>query len=144
LLGIDKGWSAEEVDELLKADPSENGVPLNHHIPVHITYFTAQVDDDGEVTTEKDVYGHEKRITLALEGKWNAIDKGTDHLAQVELARRLDDAESSGRAKTRRSGSGGSRRVVSRSYGGGGGGGGERVSSRGSSANDIFRQSFGY
>ena len=143
LLGIDKGWSAEEVDELLKVDPRENGVPLNHHIPVHITYFTAQVDDDGEVTTEKDVYGHEKRITLAIEGKWDSIDKGTDHLAQVELARRLDDAESSGRAKARRSGSGGSRRVVSRSYGYGGGGG-ERVSSRGSSANDIFRQSFGY
>ena len=106
LLAIDKGWGAEEVEELLKADPRENGVPLDHLIPVHITYFTAQVDDDGEVTTEKDVYGHEKRIRLALEGKWNAIDKGTDHLAQVELARRLDDAESSGRAKTRRSGSG--------------------------------------
>ena len=53
LLGIDKGWSAEEVDELLKGDPEENGVPLNHHIPVHITYFTAQVDDGGEVTTEE-------------------------------------------------------------------------------------------
>jgi hypothetical protein len=87
------------------------------------------------------VYGHENRITQALEGKWNAIDKGTDHLAQVELARRLDDAESSGRAKVRRSGSGGG---VSRSFDYDGGGGGPRVSSRGSSANDIFRQSFGY
>ena len=139
LLGIDKGWSAKEVDELLDGKPEEVGVPLNHHIPVHITYFTAQVDDNGDVTTENDVYGHEKRITQALEGKWDAIDKGSDHLAQVELAQRLDDAESTGRAKARRSG----RRVVSRGYVDGGGDS-QRVVSRGSSANDIFRQSFGY
>jgi murein L,D-transpeptidase YcbB/YkuD len=145
LLGIDKGWSAHEVDELLDGEPEELGVPLNQHIPVHIAYFTAQVDDSGEVTTEKDVYGHEKRITQALKGQWQDIDKGSDHLAQVELARRLDDAEGSGRATARRSG----RRIVSRSYGGGdgvvgGGGGAQRVVSRGNSANDIFRQSFGY
>ena len=141
LLGIDKGWSVKEVDELLDGEPEELGVPLNHHIPVHITYFTAQVDDSGDVTTEKDVYGHEKRITQALEGKWDSINKGTDHLAQVELAQRLNDAESTGRAKARRSG----RRVVSGGYvGGGDGGDSQRVVSRGSSANDIFRQSFGY
>ena len=140
LLGIDKGWSAKEVDELLDGNPEEVGVPLNYHIPVHITYFTAQVDDNGDVTTEKDVYGHEKRITQALEGKWDSIDKGSDHLAQVELAQRLNDAESTGRAKARRSG----RRVVSRGYVDGGGGDSQRVVSRGSSANDIFRQSFGY
>jgi murein L,D-transpeptidase YcbB/YkuD len=138
LLGIDKGWSAAEVDELLDGKPEELGVPLNNHIPVHITYFTAQVDDGGEVTTEKDVYGHEKRITQALNGQWKNIDKGSDHLAQVELARRLDDAENSGRAKVRRSGSSG---IVSRSYSGGGGGA-QRVVS-GNSANDIFRRSFG-
>ena len=140
LLGIDKGWSAEEVEELLDGEPEELGVPLDQHIPVHITYFTAQVDDGGEVTTEEDVYGHEKRITQALKGQWDAIDKGSDHLAQVELARRLDDAESSGRAKVRRGG----RRVVSRSVMVGGGDYSQRVVSRGNSANDIFRQSFGY
>jgi murein L,D-transpeptidase YcbB/YkuD len=147
LLGIDKDWKPEDVAALLKGDPEENGVPLNHHIPVHIAYFTAQVDADGEVTTEEDVYGHEKRITQALQGKWDSIKKGSDHLAQVEMAQRLDDAERSGRAKVRRSGGG--RRVATRSYsrGGGGGGGGsgspQRVVSRGNSANDIFRQSFG-
>ena len=147
LLGIDKDWKPEDVAALLKGDPEENGVPLNHHIPVHIAYFTAQVDADGEVTTEEDVYGHEKRITQALQGKWDSIKKGSDHLAQVEMAQRLDDAERSGRAKVRRSG--GSRRVATRNYGRGGGGGGggggspQRVVSRGNSANDIFRQSFG-
>ena len=145
LLGIDKGWKPEDVAALLKGDPAENGVPLNHHIPVHITYFTAQVDADGEVTTEEDVYGHEKRITQALQGKWDFIKKGSDHLAQVEMAGRFEDAERSGRAKVRRSGS--SRRFASRNSGrrsyGGGGGGAQRIVSRGNSANDIFRQSFG-
>ena len=35
-------------------------------------------------------------IAQALEGQWDAIDKGSDHLAQVELAQRLHDAESTG------------------------------------------------
>jgi hypothetical protein len=50
-----------------------------------MTYFTALVDDDGGLHTFSDVYGHERRITLALEGKWNQIVKGRDHLAPVEL-----------------------------------------------------------
>lgn len=136
LLSIDKDWSADRVALLLKGEPEENGVHLDQHIPVHITYFTALVDEDGELTTAKDVYGHEKRITQALQGKWNSIDKGADHLAQVELARRLDDTD---RAKRSTS----SRRIVTRSYGAGGGSS-TRVSSSGSTANDVFRRSFGY
>ncbi|MCZ7595132.1 MAG: L,D-transpeptidase family protein [Hyphomicrobium sp.] len=136
LLSIDKDWSADRVALLLKGEPEENGVHLDQHIPVHITYFTALVDEDGELTTAKDVYGHEKRITQALQGKWNSIDKGADHLAQVELARRLDDTD---RAKRSTS----SRRIVARSYGAGGGSS-TRVSSSGSTANDVFRRSFGY
>jgi len=152
LLGIDKGWTAADVAKLIKVkgEPEETGIELNQHIPVHITYFTARVDDDGDVVTSKDVYGHEKRITQALEGKWKNIDKGSDHLAQVELAKRLDDADNVKRTKSVKRSSGG-RRVATRSYGrsSGGGGGGygggspTRVSS-GGSANDVFRRSFGY
>ena len=32
----------------------------------------------------RDVYGHEKRITQALDGEWDKINKGRDHLAPVE------------------------------------------------------------
>ncbi len=147
LLGIDKGWTPDEVAKLIKVkgEPEENAVVLDKHIPVHITYFTARVDDDGDITTAKDVYGHEKRITQAIEGNWEDIDKGSDHLAQVELAKRLDDADNAKRRKTARRSAGG-RRYATRSYGGGGGFGGSsptRISSSGSSANDIFRRSFG-
>jgi hypothetical protein len=35
--------------------------------------------------TARDSYGHERRITLALEGKWSQIVKGRDHLAPVAV-----------------------------------------------------------
>jgi len=39
---------------------------LDQHIPVHIAYFTAWVDDDGELQLREDVYGHDKRLAAAL------------------------------------------------------------------------------
>ncbi len=50
-----------------------------------MTYFTALVGENGQLRTFPDVYGHERRITLALEGKWNRIVKGRNHLAPVEV-----------------------------------------------------------
>jgi hypothetical protein len=42
------------------------------------------VDDAGALKTYSDIYGHEKRVTQALDGKWEQIAKGRDHLAPVE------------------------------------------------------------
>ena len=58
---------------------------MTRKIPVHLTYFTAWVDEAGAVQIARDVYGHEQRITLALEGKWSRIAKGPNHLAPVRL-----------------------------------------------------------
>jgi hypothetical protein len=57
---------------------------LEKKIPMHLVYFTAWVDDDGKLKTFNDIYGHEKRIALAIEGKWEQIDIGRDHLAPVQ------------------------------------------------------------
>jgi len=84
LLGYDKGMDPAAVAELTKTGPLDNEVPLDHKIPVHLTYFTAMVADDGSLKTFRDVYGHERRISLALEGRWSEIEKGRDHLAPVE------------------------------------------------------------
>ncbi|MGO9547068.1 MAG: L,D-transpeptidase family protein [Rhodomicrobium sp.] len=81
----DKGWDAAHVMELFNKGPLNNEIVLDRKIPVHMTYFTAFVDDDGKLHTFSDVYGHERRITLALEGKWDRIVRGRDHLAPVEL-----------------------------------------------------------
>jgi murein L,D-transpeptidase YcbB/YkuD len=85
LLGEDKGWDAAKIKELITTGPENNEVPIDHRIGVHITYFTAWVDDKGELQTARDVYGHEKRIALALAGKWDQIVRGPDHLAPVKI-----------------------------------------------------------
>jgi len=85
LLREDKGWDAAHVLEVFKNGPANNEIPIEHKIPVHTTYFTAWVSDDGKLHTVPDVYGHERRITQALDGKWDQIVRGRDHLAPVEL-----------------------------------------------------------
>ncbi|MFT3729917.1 MAG: L,D-transpeptidase family protein [Hyphomicrobium sp.] len=84
ILNKDKGWDKEKVEDLVKNGPEENEIALDHPIPVHVTYFTAWVDDDGQVQTYADVYGHEKRIQLALAGKWNQISKADEKKVSPE------------------------------------------------------------
>ena len=69
LLHEDRGWSADKVAGLVNGGPSNNSITLNTKIPVHVTYFTAWVDDDGKLRTYGDPYGHEERISAALEGR---------------------------------------------------------------------------
>lgn len=83
VLEHDKGWDVAKVQELAKSGPLNNEVLIEKRIPMHIAYFTAWVDDAGALKTYSDIYGHEKRVTQALEGKWQQIAKGRDHLAPV-------------------------------------------------------------
>jgi len=83
VLAEDKGWTPQQVADLIKNGPENNQIALDGKINVHITYFTAWVDDAGEVQYAKDVYGHEQRIALGLEGKFNQIARLPDHLAPV-------------------------------------------------------------
>ncbi len=86
VLAEDKGWDAAKVDQTESEGPRNNEIVIEKKIPMHLVYFTAWVSDDGKVRTFEDIYGHEKRITQALEGKWDQIDVGHDHLAPVEAA----------------------------------------------------------
>lgn len=85
LLREDKGWDAARIHELATTGPLDNAIALDKRINVHMTYFTARPGPDGKIKTFPDVYGHERRITQALEGKWSQIAKGRDHLAPVPL-----------------------------------------------------------
>jgi murein L,D-transpeptidase YcbB/YkuD len=67
LLGEDKGWSAEKVRGMFGS--YSNTVALDTHIPVHVTYFTARVDDDGKLRTFGDFYGLDGRTAAALTGR---------------------------------------------------------------------------
>jgi murein L,D-transpeptidase YcbB/YkuD len=44
----------------------ERQVPLDQHIPIHITYFTAMVDDSGQVQFKNDIYGYSAVIRERL------------------------------------------------------------------------------
>ncbi|MEM8843292.1 MAG: L,D-transpeptidase family protein, partial [Pseudomonadota bacterium] len=44
----------------------ERYVPLKQHIPVHITYRTAWVDEDGQDQFRGDIYGRDARVLAAL------------------------------------------------------------------------------
>ena len=81
VLGYDKGLSRPAIDKLVKSGPLDNEIDMEKRIPVHLAYFTAWVDDAGKVNTFSDIYGHEKRVTQALDGEWSKINKGRNHLA---------------------------------------------------------------
>ncbi len=66
LLAEDKGWSAAKVQSMFA---SGGEVVLDKHSPVHITYFTARVDDNGKLQTYGDFYGLDSRVGAALFGR---------------------------------------------------------------------------
>lgn len=141
LLNDDKGWSEQHVREIASNGPLDNAITLNTTVPVHITYFTTWVDDDGTLRTMRDIYGHEKRIKLALDGRWSEIDKGKDHLAPVTMADipRVQQRRTSTRRRPV---------AVSSTWGAPMGLFGSSSASprrpSGQSSNDIFRRAFGF
>jgi L,D-transpeptidase YcbB len=76
LLAEDQGWPAQRTAAAFAPGaPQNNQVNLGRKIPVHITYFTAAVSDDGKLKLFPDVYNHESKIALGMEGKAHLIPK---------------------------------------------------------------------
>ena len=74
VLAEDRRMAPDKVQSLtLKDAPQNNQLNLSRHIPVHITYFTMTADEKGKVSSFSDIYGHEDRISLGLDGKFNLI-----------------------------------------------------------------------
>ena len=89
LLHNDKGWSNSRVDRIL-ANGTNSSVKLNTKIPVHITYLTAVIDDNGNLKTYGDYYGHDRRISAALNGKAHLIAMEAQRAAErTRVARRV-------------------------------------------------------
>ncbi|MEQ8656806.1 MAG: L,D-transpeptidase family protein [Hyphomicrobiales bacterium] len=44
----------------------ERNLILDNHIQVHLTYFTARVNEDGRLIMARDIYGHHDRVLAAL------------------------------------------------------------------------------
>jgi murein L,D-transpeptidase YcbB/YkuD len=67
LLDYDQGWSGARVAAAVQNGYDQH-VVLKHDIPVHITYFTLWVNDDGSTSPFVDLYGHDAEMSAALFG----------------------------------------------------------------------------
>lgn len=82
VLRVGKGWSAEQTLATFKSSPENNEIYLDRKIPVHIGYFTAWVDPETkQVAYYDDIYGHEKHLRYAFEGKAHLIVKTKPNVA---------------------------------------------------------------
>jgi murein L,D-transpeptidase YcbB/YkuD len=63
----DQGWSGEQLKKLIGG--RERRINLPSPIPVHLTYFTARVDDAGSLETRTDLYGLDARLRAAMNGE---------------------------------------------------------------------------
>ena len=68
VLAQDKGWSEQQVQSLLNGGTTRE-VALTTRIPVHMTYFTAMVDRQGNLQTFGDLYGLDARMGAILFGE---------------------------------------------------------------------------
>lgn len=70
-------WTPEEIDAAMRAG-KEKWVQLKQKIPVHIGYFTAWVNDQGEIHFYDDVYNMDDRLSDILIGYEYTTAKATE------------------------------------------------------------------
>jgi hypothetical protein len=86
LLMRDQGWSMARVASAVDGS-EDNHIALKEKIPVYITYFTLRVNDDGSISTFRDIYGHDARISAALSGKDVFYDQPTQQDIEAVASR---------------------------------------------------------
>ncbi len=82
VLAADQDMPQAEVDKLL-ASGYNSAVEIKHRLPVHTTYFTATVNDEGKVQTYPDVYKLDGALAAAIGGKTNP-DAVADNAPQAK------------------------------------------------------------
>ncbi|HUU66702.1 MAG TPA: L,D-transpeptidase family protein [Methyloceanibacter sp.] len=65
ILKHDKNWSQARVMSAMETGYDQH-VGLSRKVPVYTTYFTLRVNEDGSITTFRDLYGHDSRMAAAL------------------------------------------------------------------------------
>lgn len=84
LLAEDKGWPANRVATAVTSGRQDNQINLTRKFPVHVTYFTAWVEEDGTLKLFRDLYGHENRIAMGMDGKAHLIAHAKEDKAPVQ------------------------------------------------------------
>lgn len=65
LLRTDSSWTSQKIDSAMHLK-KEKWVPLKKSIPVFIVYFTAWVDQNGQLNFRKDIYKHDEKMAVKL------------------------------------------------------------------------------
>jgi len=65
LMEDDDAWNADKIEAAMNAG-EESVYRLKKKIPVYIGYFTAEVDNDGQISFYKDVYNRDQRLAAML------------------------------------------------------------------------------
>jgi murein L,D-transpeptidase YcbB/YkuD len=66
LLKNQPNWTLDSVKAAMQSGPDNRQVNLATPVPVVIAYFTAVVEEDGEVYFFNDIYGHDKSLNAVL------------------------------------------------------------------------------
>jgi murein L,D-transpeptidase YcbB/YkuD len=83
VLAADQDMPQAQVDKLL-AEGSNSSVAIQHHFPVHTTYFTATVDDQGNLKTYADIYKLDAVVAAAIGAKEGRAEAVADNGPQAK------------------------------------------------------------
>jgi murein L,D-transpeptidase YcbB/YkuD len=65
VLNEQQEWTPEKIEEAMNAG-EEKFVKVKHPIPVVITYYTAWVDENGQLNFREDIYGHDANLARKM------------------------------------------------------------------------------
>ena len=65
LLRNQSEWSAEKIEDAMNSG-EEKSVKLKKGVPVLITYYTAWVDEQGQLNFREDIYGHDEELNKKM------------------------------------------------------------------------------
>ena len=67
-----EGWTRDKLDEILQTGENTR-INLKRRVPVHLTYWTAWIDEVGMVNTRPDVYERDAVLATILGLDDNAL-----------------------------------------------------------------------
>ncbi|MGB3021175.1 MAG: L,D-transpeptidase family protein, partial [Methyloceanibacter sp.] len=86
ILQHDQNWSQARTMSAI-ANGYDQHVGLRQKVPVYITYFTLRVNEDGSITTFRDLYGHDSRMAAALfNGRTSSTQPSDDELLTQSIS----------------------------------------------------------
>ena len=68
-------WDAAKIEKAMNSG-EEKFVKLKKPVPVLITYYTAWVDEDGQLNFREDIYGHDAQLTKKMFTSPQPLSKG--------------------------------------------------------------------